>query len=222
MADRLTTERAGTGDAGLDAVAEASLWNSGTSAQSLTRWSRLISAREIGQHQIRLANEIHETAKDALRSSLGATLATTVREGLRKETSVLLDEIATKFGLAWVDLARMTGVSVPAIRKWRLSGGATPDNHERVAQVWAFLSALDDLVPEPVSWLTRRLEPGFTVTARHLWEPSTSAILLDLAAETVSTTVVLDELHHNWREQYATKDELVFLADGSVAIARRS
>jgi hypothetical protein len=212
MADQLTTERAGTGDAGLDAVTEASLWNSGTSAHSLTRWSKLISAREIGQHQIRLANEIHETAKDALRSSLGATLATVVREGLRKETSVLLDEIATKFGLAWVDLARMTGVSVPAIRKWRLSGGATPDNHERVAQVWAFLSALDDLVPEP----------GFTVTARHLWEPSTSAILLDLAAETVSTTVVLDELHHNWREQYATKDELVFLADGSVAIARRS
>jgi len=222
MVVRIANGQTGTGAAGLDVASLRSLWEEGTSAQSLARWSSLISAREIGQHRIGQADELHRTAKDALRTSLGSTLATVVRDGLRKETSVLLDEIATTFGLAWVDLARMTSVSVPAIRKWRLSGGATPDNHERVAQVWAFLVALGDLVPEPVSWLNRRLEPGYTVTPRHLWEPSTSAILLDLAAGTLSATALLDELHHGWREEFATRDELVLLEDGSVAVTRRS
>src|SRR5665648_193583 len=142
----------------------------------------------------------------------------------RMSAAELLDELATGFGLAWADLARMASVSVPAIRKWRQSGGVSPENLSGLARVLAFLRVLRDRLnlADPVAWLGMPLVDGYTVTIRHLYTRTNVPQLLDFAAGNVLPTVLLDRVEPSWREQYVTADEVVVFDDGMPAIVPRA
>ena len=192
-----------------------------TSPGAVPQWSDLVDAmwREARQHSRGKTAQLDNQH----RALYTAAFSDLTRKSVARPTRALLDYLATEFGLAWVDLSRMVGVSVPAIRKWRMDGGASPENHERVAQVWAFLTALRQHlhVDDPVTWLTRRLEPGFAVTVKHLWAPEWAGLLLDLAAGGTTAAQVLDRIDPQWHDTYATSDEVVIFDDGMPAIVQR-
>lgn len=141
----------------------------------------------------------------------------------RMTATELLSELATGFGLAWSDLARMVSVSVPAIRKWRQDGGVSPENRLALARVLAFLRVLRDRlhIADPVGWLGVPLAEGYTVSVRHLYAVSAVPQLLDFAAGNISSTVLLDRARPDWRDEFATTDIVVTFEDGLPALVPR-
>ena len=193
----------------------------GTNAGSVVDWySADAEMRELRQHN-RGQSTLLENGHRGLYTAAISDLA---REATKRTARAIVDDLATEFGLAWVDLAKMVGVSVPAIRKWRLDGGVGPENHRRLAEVSAFLRALREYasVQDPAAWISQRMLPGHTVTVRHLYSADRAGLLLDYASGGVSATDVLERTEPAWRVTYATDDDVVIFSDGVPALVRRS
>lgn len=134
----------------------------------------------------------------------------------------LLRDLASRWGIAWADAARMLKVSVPALRKWRTSGGLSPENLDRLAGLVAFLQMLDQVaVSSPARWIAVPLCEGYTVTPRHLYSVANAAALVDHAAGNVSAVELLDELVPDWREAYKSEYEVFLAADGQFSLRSR-
>lgn len=162
-----------------------------------------------------LARDHHQFYQDAFTAEVQAVT--------RMAPAEILDELATGFGLAWVDLARMVSVSVPAIRKWRQAGGVSPEKMSALARVLAFLRVLRDRlgVADPVTWLGVPLVDGYTVTVRHLFAPTNVVHLLDFAAGNIASATLLDAVQPGWRERFPTSDKVVMFDDGMLAVVPR-
>lgn len=131
----------------------------------------------------------------------------------------VLRVLANTWGASWADIARMADVSVPALRKWRTSGGATPAKKVRLAGIAAFFDVLSKLgIDEPAEWISEPIMDGFSVTPRHLYSPANAAILLDYATGSCLPDQLLDTLAPKWRESYATSFEVITLAGGEKAL----
>lgn len=153
------------------------------------------------------------------REAFRANLEAHIQDVLKGSLGSALEELAVRWGLAWADLARMVGVSVPALRKWRSTGNASGENIRRVAEVVSFIRVLHEVgVEEPASWLSVPCVPGYTATPRHLYARETSAVLLDMASSTIDPVSVLDEVDSSWREKYSSNFEIVLDEDGDAAI----
>ena len=86
-----------------------------------------------------------------------------------REPRELLDVLAVERGLSWVDIARMVGVSIPALRKWRHGENVAPDNRRKLAQLTAFLSMIGTApIVDPAAWMEirNRAVPSGTVGGR--------------------------------------------------------
>jgi len=71
----------------------------------------------------------------------------------------LLNELTAGYGLGWSDIARLVGVSVPAVRKWRHGGDITAPRLQGVARLAAFLNILEEEdVRDPAAWLNLPLD----------------------------------------------------------------
>jgi hypothetical protein len=157
------------------------------------------------------------------RKSFTESIEVHARELLRQPLSTVLEELAATWGVAWADVARMVGVSVPALRKWRTSGGAAADNMRRLAELTAFFRILKEVgVEEPASWISIPCVSGYTVTPRHLYKPGSAAALIDLATASISPEEVLNELHPSWKTDFATDFEVVVAEDGAPAIVAKN
>jgi len=120
----------------------------------------------------------------------------------RQAVPNLLAELAAERGLAWSFIARLVGVSVAAVRKWRHEGGATPGSREQLARIAGFLDLLSELgVEDPAQWMEMRLPlgVGFNVTATDLYLKGAYAGLLDFASSRSSAEALMDEVDAAWR-----------------------
>lgn len=146
-----------------------------------------------------------------------------LREANRlRSVSELLRDLASQWGMAWADAARMLKVSVPALRKWRTTGGVSPENLDRLAGLVAFFQMLDQVaVSSPARWIAVPLYEGYTVTPRHLYSVANAAALVDHAAGNVSAAELLDELVPDWREAYRSEYEVFLAADGQFSLRSR-
>lgn len=161
--------------------------------------------------------------KNGHRESFAESLDVHVRDVLKQSLGDALEELAETWGVAWADVARMVGVSVPALRKWRTSGNASGENVRRVAEVVAFLRILREVgIAEPASWISVPCVRGYTVTPRHLYTPESSAVLIDMASSSIDPVTVLDELSPLWKDTYSSDFEVVTAEDGEVAIVSKS
>lgn len=119
----------------------------------------------------------------------------------RSGVPTLLVELADR-GMAWADIARMVGVSVAAVRKWRSNGGAAPESRMQLARLTAFLDLLEEsAIEDPAQWmeLTLPLPSGYPVTANDLYARGAYTPLLDYAAQRRTATEVMDEVDDQWR-----------------------
>ena len=142
----------------------------------------------------------------------------------RRGVRTMLETLAVS-GLSWTLMARILGVSVPAIRKWRLGEGTSPENRHAVAELAALLEMLDEqfMIADPASWL----EIPLAGTARTVAD-IVSAGRLDLVFDYASTWIsspqqLLDRFAPEWRNDLAAKEYETYVApDGEMAIRRRS
>ncbi len=146
---------------------------------------------------------------------------------LRKRTQIherlsvqsILGSLADQ-GLAWSMLARMLRVSIPAVRKWRLGEGASPENRHRIARLAALLDMLKDqfMIEDPAAWLEIPLEPTRRTIADACAQDRLD-LVLDYAAGWITAEQVLNNLDRDWREVEAARYVEVFEAeDGDLAL----
>lgn len=155
--------------------------------------------------------------------ALDAVLEEATWRQLKREALDLLNELAEK-GYAWRDIARVVGVSVPALRKWRL-GITEPSRQHRykLAQVVALHEELTGsaLVDNPPAWLEMSLDAQVPVTGLSLCADGRFDLVLTMAHDHQTPEEVLDEYIPDWRERYRTGWEVFEASDGQPAVRAR-
>jgi len=162
-----------------------------------------------------LSHQITSTTRSALDSELQKRTTAEARRGLQE----LLDELADA-GFAWRDIARLVGVSVPALRKWRHGESATGSNRRAVASLVAFARLLAErhLVNDVSSWLEMPLHPDAPVTGLDLYEADRLDLLYDRASLHMTDEQALDIYEPGWRDTYRSEVEVFVADDGKTGL----
>jgi hypothetical protein len=185
-----------------------------------TRTSQDELAAEAGLLRTR-ARFITQDVTDTHHHALGAQLEARTDEAAKRSVGDLLNELA-EVGFAWRDIARLVGVTVPAVRKWRNGELATGPHRRAVARLLAFVDVLrsDHLVQDVPSWLEMPLSTS-TTTGLDVYAMARGDLLLAHAAEHLSSEDVLDNINPSWREEIDQRFEIFTAEDGEQAIRPR-
>lgn len=142
-------------------------------------------------------------------------LDTRTSQLVKQDPAALLDQLSD-LGFAWRDIARMVGVSVPALRRWRTGERPTGDNRRAIARLLAFALIIrdDHLVFEPASWMEVPIVGGAPTTPIDLYAVGHLDVVYDLAAEQCSPEAVLDTAEPGWREKYRSDWKVGTAEDG--------
>jgi len=118
-------------------------------------------------------------------------------------------------GFAWRDVARLLGVSVAAVQKWRKGESHSGENRNKIA---ALLAACDLIVEhygvqEIGSWFETPVLGGVPVTPMDLYVTAAQrSLVFEYASGHTDPEVILTSFDPTWRERYRSDFE-VFLAD---------
>ncbi len=144
------------------------------------------------------------------------------RAKAKKSVPSLLDELSIQRGMAWRDIARLAGVSVSAVTKWRKGGPATGENRLSLAKLAAFIDLLEAfMVQDPVGWLELPVVDGYTVRHIDLYEGGRPILLLDIADMRLSEEEALEQFDPAWRERYRSEFEVFEAGDGNMSIRKK-
>lgn len=160
------------------------------------------------------SNSVHDSTDELHSETLNQLLRSTANQLCREGLPDLLGRLSS-LGFSWRDLARLVGVSIPALRKWRNGEPASGENRLKVARLVAFCDIISEqyLIDDPVSWLEIPLHIDAPVTGVDLLSADRTDLAFKLAGdEGADPEVVLDHFDPGWRDRYATSVE-VFLAD---------
>lgn len=139
----------------------------------------------------------------------------------------LLEELGD-LGMAWRDVARLVGVSVAAVQKWRRGDGITGANRLKLAGIVALLAYLqENMISAPVSWLEVPVRQGVSVCRLDLLIAGRYDLVLELAndeaAPVETANDVLDEFDPNWHTtRVEDRFEVFTAADGVPSIRLRA
>lgn len=127
--------------------------------------------------------------------------------------SDLLDELAADQGLTWAEIARLSGVTVSAVRKWRAGDSISSKSRRALARLAAFLELLEEVGPvgDAAGWLGMRLTEHHTVTAADLYCDGRADDVLEYAQGQLSAGDVLNRWNPDWR--IATRAEWMIVDD---------
>jgi transcriptional regulator with XRE-family HTH domain len=141
-------------------------------------------------------------------------------ECARLSTADLLEQLAD-LGFAWRDVARVLGVSVQAIQKWR-RGTASPvaDHKSKLAGFLAGCDLITDTyrIEEISSWFEMPLLPAVPVTPLDLWTAERPDLVFDYASGHSEAEETLTGWDPEWRERYRSGFEVFRAADGMLSI----
>lgn len=164
-----------------------------------------------------LAHDVAELHGQALDIQLEAR----TDEAAKRSVADLLEELGS-LGFAWRDIARLVGVSVPAIRKWRLGGTVTGAHRRQVARLLSFVDVLrsDHLVQEVPSWMEIPISAS-SLTGIDVYALGGAKRLLLHAAGYIGSDDLLDSVSPEWRDQKDGAFEIVEGGDGEPVIRVR-
>lgn len=132
------------------------------------------------------------------------------------QTSKLLDKLLD-LGFSWNDIARVSGVSVPDVRKWRNEEQTTGENQEQVAAFVAFCQRAQDehMIDGVASWMETPLHADAPLTVLDLVVEGRYDLAIQHASERgISPERVLDQFDPEWRERYSSAVEVFASPDG--------
>jgi transcriptional regulator with XRE-family HTH domain len=167
--------------------------------------------RDVTRHLSNETADYHDRA-------IGVQLEARTDEAAKRSLPELLTELADK-GFAWRDIARLVGVTVPALRKWRNGEPATGVHRRAVARLLAFVDVLrsDHLVQDPPSWMEMPLGES-TKTGLDLYASGHAKLLLVHAAGHLSSDELLDRVAPDWRQAVDDRFEIGTATDGETFI----
>ena len=160
--------------------------------------------------------DLHRSVAQLHSEALDVHLRTLANQRVREELSALLEELS-ELGFSWRDIARTSGVSVPALRKWRLGAPATGENRKRVATMAAFCAIAREeyLIREVASWLETPIHPDAPITPMDMIENDRWELVLRLAStDEQDPELVLEEFEPDWRHRYDSPVEVFTGPDG--------
>lgn len=181
--------------------------------------SALCDALDVGY---RSASDLKDQLRKRRQAQHLLKLDEKTTERARSAPTQVLDQLAD-FGFAWRDIARVIGVSVPAITKWRKGAGVTGENRLKIARLLALIDMLSErFIDEPASWLEMPITEGVALTGMDVLERGRYELVLDLASPHTgdgTTEYVLNEIDPTWRdslldntfESYVAEDGVVSL-----------
>ncbi len=139
-------------------------------------------------------------------------------EAAKRAPVDLLSELAD-LGFSWTAIARIVGVSIPSIRKWRHGETATGENRQKLARLVALVGVLesDHLISDVASWLEIPLA-GTDFTGIDVLANEKLADIVEYAAEHIDSTELLDRALPTWREALDDQFEVYQAGDGELAI----
>jgi hypothetical protein len=140
------------------------------------------------------------------------------KEGAKEPRALLA--YLSEMGFAWRDIARLVGVSVPAVQKWRRGASISGINRFRLSKVAALVRlAQDGYLKEPASWLEMPLEDGVAMTGLDLLVADRFDLVLELMTLDAEPRRVLDEFDPDWRERFTDSVYEAFVAhDGQISL----
>ena len=162
------------------------------------------------------SRDIHESIGQLHSDSLDEELRSLTVRHAREHLPMLLDWLST-LGFSWRDIAKIAGVSVPAVRKWRRGESATGDNRQRVARIVALceIAAERYIIADVAGWLETPLHPEAPLNGLDLMASERFDLVLALAREQPGDPErVLDEFEPNWRARYRSDVEVFTAPDG--------
>lgn len=156
---------------------------------------------------------LNEGVNDLHHSAFSAQFAQKSHQLAQVGARTLLDRLSSA-GFSWRDIARMNGVSVPAVRRWRRGESPTPDHLFGIARIVALKEIVEQNNPvaDVASWLELPLCPPFPITGIDLAASGHFQELFDLAGYHDTPDTVLDRIHPEWRD-FQNSDFEVFEAD---------
>lgn len=139
----------------------------------------------------------------------------------------LLTELVD-LGFAWRDIAKMVGVSVPAIQKWRRGEGLTGDNARKLARLVAgceIIRKFNPLITDVALWFEVPIVDEAPVTPIDLWSTGNQQLVFEHARVDATSKVdphaTMDSFDPDWREKYRSDFETFRAGDGELSIRMR-
>ena len=138
--------------------------------------------------------------------------------------SDLLEELAADRGLTWAEIARLTGVTVSAVRKWRAGDSTSSESRRALARLAAFLELLEEVGPvgDAAGWLGMRLTEHHTVTAADLYCDGRADDVLEYAQGQLGAGDALDRWNPDWRSETRAEWMIVDDPEAGRILVRRS
>jgi hypothetical protein len=148
-------------------------------------------------------NELHQ---DILINEWSAATSTLIRRGIQTLLSDLAD-----LGFAWRDIARLVGVSVPAIQRWRKGSPAAGENRTAAAAALAACNMITKhyVVEDVASWFESPILSGYPVCPIDLYSTGMAAQVFHLAGGHANPEEILTAFDPEWRETYRHGYEIV-------------
>jgi hypothetical protein len=171
--------------------------------------------RLLGDDVAATSQEVGELHHRAFETQLNVR----AREAAKRPAKEML-QVLVERGFAWRDVARMVGVSVPAVRRWRHGELPTGAHLLSIGRLLAFTDILrtDHLIAEVASWMEMPLVPEVPLSGLDLAAEGRFVDLFDLATSNESPESVLDRWRPNWRDDYSSQVEVFEAPDGELGL----
>ncbi|MDQ3152449.1 MAG: hypothetical protein M3R63_12265 [Actinomycetota bacterium] len=173
---------------------------------------------DIGYHR-QQTRELHEGVEQLHQKSHYVEWSVRTSERARSSPQALLEELAD-LGFAWRDIARLVGVSVAAVQKWRRGGRTTGENRQKIASLLAAcdLVATHYGVQEAASWFEIPLVRSVPLTPIDLWAAGRVDLVFDYASGHSDSEQTVTAWDPQWRETYDSSFEVYRAGDGQLSV----
>ncbi len=151
--------------------------------------------------------------------SFFAEWRTRTAERGRSSSAEMLDVLAD-LGLAWRDIARLVGVSVPAVKKWRRGDGVTGENRRKIASLLALCDLIEDhyMVSDIGSWFEMPIVADVNFAPLDLYENNRADLVFRFASGHDDPERIMTDYRSDWRTSMVSEFETFRSADGSLSI----
>lgn len=181
-----------------------------------TALSQLTDEVGFGRSEAVALQERYDDLHTRVRANLLAARTQRIKEG----GSPLLKELA-ELGFAWRHVARMVGVSVPAVQKWRRGERMSPESLDKVATLLATCDLVQSsfAVNDVASWFEIPIMPGIPVRPMDLYAAGHTDLILDwVSHHEIDPERLLTRFQPDWRERYSSDFEVFRADDGELAL----
>lgn len=199
-----------TGTVGAELVPPARVSQTRTVAQVLNE--------DIGYLR-RQVKVLHEDAGELHQRSQFAEWNARTSERGREAVTDLLRELSL-LGFAWRDVARLVGVTVPALQKWRRGERVTGVNRRKVAGLVAACDLVSEIygIQDVASWFEMPIVTQAPVTPIDLWQAQRTDLVFEHACGQADPEQILTEFNTEWRERYRSDFEVFRASDDRLSV----